>query len=97
MEEKDYGYIKIKLDQLLKAKKLSKNTEYDFWLIEQKCKELKSIIIAMGKLQGLILLFWQGFVRLWDVRLKIYWNLCRKKVQKIVLHNLLPLMVVQEV
>ena len=33
MEEKDYGYIKIKLDQLLKAKKLSKNTEYDFWLI----------------------------------------------------------------
>ena len=25
MEEKDYGYIKIKLDQLLKAKKLSKN------------------------------------------------------------------------
>ena len=25
MEEKDYGYIKIKLEQLLKAKKLSKN------------------------------------------------------------------------
>ena len=25
MEEKDYGYIKIKLNQLLKAKKLSKN------------------------------------------------------------------------
>lgn len=25
MEEKDYGYIKIKLDQLLKTNKLSKN------------------------------------------------------------------------
>ena len=93
MEEKDYGYIKIKLDQLLKAKKLSKNklahrAEMQRTQINNYCN---------GELQGLILLFWQGFVRLWDVRLKIYWNLCRKKVQKIVLHNLLPLMVVQEV
>ena len=47
----------------------------------------RSTTTVMRKLQGLILLFWQGFVQLWTVKLRIYWNLCRKKIQKIVLHN----------
>ncbi len=61
MEEKDYGYIKIKLDQLLKAKKLSKNklahrAEMQRTQINNYCnEEITRLCTALGcKIEDLL-------------------------------------------
>ena len=43
--EEDYGYIKIKLEDLIKENEISKNKE-------RSCKELSLINIAMERLRG---------------------------------------------
>lgn len=46
--EEDYGYIKIKLEDLIKENEISKNKLH----IERSCKELSLINIAMERLRG---------------------------------------------